>query len=78
MISKKYDEKLEEPLSLGVNKGMVAGILYGISQLILFITFGLMYYLGSIFVRDNNLQVSDMFGKGDATQNLKTTTSQHL
>ena len=61
MIQKKYSEKLDEPLALGVNKGMVAGILFGLSQLILFVTFGLMYYLGSIFVRDNNLSVSDMF-----------------
>lgn len=50
---RKYDKKLEEPFRLGVKKGNVSGLLFGLSQLIMFFVFGLIFFLGTVFKRDN-------------------------
>lgn len=61
IIERKYDSKLEVPLEAGVSKGLIAGLMFGISQLILFVIFGLIFYLGIIFMIRNNLNISDIF-----------------
>lgn len=61
MIQHKYDAKLEEPLNMGIKKGNVSGLLYGLSQFVMFIIFALIFYLGTIFLRDNNLSIADVF-----------------
>jgi ATP-binding cassette, subfamily B (MDR/TAP), member 1 len=48
-------------MSTGVKKGMVSGLLYGLSQIIMFLVFGLIFYLGVIFMNRNNLQMADVF-----------------
>lgn len=48
-------------MELGVKKGNISGILYGLSQCIMFVCFAVLFYLGAIFIRDNNLQVEDVF-----------------
>ena len=35
--------------------------MYGLSQLILFIVFGLIFYLGVIFMTNNGLKIEDVF-----------------
>ena len=62
IIIKKYEEKLQEPESLLVGKGLVTGVLFGLSQLITYIIFGVIFYVGAVFVRDNaDVTVEDMF-----------------
>jgi ATP-binding cassette subfamily B (MDR/TAP) protein 1 len=61
IVLRKYDKKLEEPFRLGVKKGNVSGLLFGISQLIMFTVFGLIFFLGTVFKRDNNLQIDEVF-----------------
>ena len=62
IIIKKYEEKLQEPESLLVGKGLVTGFLFGLSQLITYIIFGVIFYVGAVFVRDNaDVTVEDMF-----------------
>ena len=39
----------------------MSGFFFGISQLILFVVFGLIFYLGVIFMNANNLQLADVF-----------------
>ena len=58
---RKYANKLEEPFRLGVKKGNVSGLLFGLSQLIMFGVFGLIFFLGTVFKRDNGLAISDVF-----------------
>jgi ATP-binding cassette subfamily B (MDR/TAP) protein 1 len=48
-------------LSLGFSKGLISGLLYGVSQLILFIVFGLIFYLGIIFMNRNGLSIDNVF-----------------
>lgn len=40
-------------MKLGIRKGNLAGFFFGLAELIMFIIFGLLFWLGSIFVRDN-------------------------
>lgn len=46
-----------------MRKGNISGFFFGISQIILFVIFGLLFWLGSIFVRDNpgDVTTEDMF-----------------
>jgi ATP-binding cassette subfamily B (MDR/TAP) protein 1 len=48
-------------LQIGLKKGHVSGILFGISQLIMFFVFGLIFFLGTVFKRDNNLAIINVF-----------------
>ena len=48
-------------MKTGVKKGMMSGFFYGLSQIILFVVFGLIFYLGIIFMNRNNLLISDVF-----------------
>ena len=48
-------------MRLATRKGHISGILYGLSQFIMFIVIGLIFYLGSIFIRDHNLSIADVF-----------------
>ncbi len=61
IVLKKYADKLEEPLKIGINKGNVSGILFGFSQLFMFIVFGLIFFLGTVFKRDNGLGIENVF-----------------
>ena len=46
---------------MGISKGMISGFMYGLSQIILFLVFGLIFYLGIIFMNRNNLSIDDVF-----------------
>jgi hypothetical protein len=48
-----YDEKLQYPLDAAFAKGLKLGVLYGLSQLILQFTFGVLFYFGALIMRDN-------------------------
>jgi ATP-binding cassette subfamily B (MDR/TAP) protein 1 len=40
---------------------MISGFLYGLTQIIMFFVFGLIFYLGTIFLRDNGLDIANVF-----------------
>jgi len=62
IVAKQYDKKLETPYDLAIQKGNVSGFLMGFSQLVMFIVFGLIFYLGTLFIRDNDdVTVNDVF-----------------
>lgn len=48
-------------MQMGINKGMVSGFLYGLTQIMMFFIFGLIFYLGMVFMVRNNLDVADVF-----------------
>lgn len=60
-ISSKYNEKLVEPYELAKQKGNLSGIFYGISKLIMFVVFALIFYIGTLFCRDYGVQFVDIF-----------------
>lgn len=48
-------------MRIGIKKGNVSGILFAFSQLIMFFVFGLIFFLGTVFKRDNNLGIDSIF-----------------
>lgn len=53
---------MAEPLILAIKKGNFSGFFFGLSQIIMYVIFGLLFWLGAIFVRDNEgVEVQDMF-----------------
>ena len=61
MILNKYTDKLKIPYEIAVKKGNISGLLFGFSQFIMYLVFALIFYLGAIFIRDNNLDIADVF-----------------
>jgi ATP-binding cassette subfamily B (MDR/TAP) protein 1 len=53
VVLSKYSKMLEIPFQLGVKKGNISGVLYGITQMVMFIIFALIFFLGTVFIRDN-------------------------
>jgi len=41
-----------EPNKLAIKKSIVSGIFYGFSQLIMFPMFGVLFFVGAIFIKD--------------------------
>lgn len=60
-IAKKYEDKLVEPEKFLLKKGQISGLLFGLSQINLFVVFGLIFYIGSLFVRDYGVKFVDLF-----------------
>lgn len=52
-LGELYDIKLQNPLDAAIYKGTKLGLLYGLSQLILLFTFGVLFYFGALIMRDN-------------------------
>lgn len=52
---------LEEPFKLALKNGIMSGFFYGISQLIVFVVLALIFYIGSLFVQNNEVPVKNMF-----------------
>ena len=62
IVAKRYEERLEKPYKLAIRKGNISGLFYGLSQIVLFVIFGLLFFLGALFVRDNeSVEIDDMF-----------------
>lgn len=61
MILNKYSEKLVLPFQIAVKKGNISGLLFGISQLIMYVVFALIFYFGAVFIRDNHLSIANVF-----------------
>ena len=60
-FSAKYAQLLIKPLKMATRKGNIAGLLFGFSQLVMFIIFALVFYIGSIFVRNYGVSITDLF-----------------
>lgn len=61
VIYNKFEQKLQEPFDLAVKKGNVSGLAFGFSQVVMFLIFGLIFYIGTIFIRDSGSNLSDVF-----------------
>ena len=61
IVAKRYDEKMQEPYVLAIKKGNISGFFFGLSQIIMFIIFGVLFFVGALFVRDYGVKIEDMF-----------------
>lgn len=48
-------------MQFGVKKGIISGLLYGFIQFCMFFIFGLVLYIGIIFMTDHDLTITDVF-----------------
>ena len=42
-------------MNFGIKKGVISGLMYGITQITMFFIFGLVFYLGIIFMQNHGL-----------------------
>jgi hypothetical protein len=61
MVERKYTSFFKDPLAIGLKKGSVTGVLFGISLCIMFVVFALIFHFGTIFLRDYGLSISSVF-----------------
>jgi ATP-binding cassette subfamily B (MDR/TAP) protein 1 len=55
------NERLKKPESIIVKKGNIAGLSLGYSQLMMFVIYAIVFYIGAIFHRDQGLPIKNMF-----------------
>ncbi|KQK09335.1 ABC transporter B family member 4 isoform X2 [Brachypodium distachyon] len=60
-ITSIYDQKCEASMNQGVRTGIVGGIGFGFSFLMLYLTYGLCFYVGAQFVRHGKSNFGDVF-----------------
>lgn len=56
-----YDKKCEASMNQGFKTGIVGGVGFGFSYLMLYLTFGLCFYVGGLFVRHGKSTFGDVF-----------------
>ncbi|CAO2178645.1 unnamed protein product [Urochloa humidicola] len=56
-----YDKKCEASKNQGVRTGMVGGLGFGFSFMMMYLTYGLCFYVGGQFVRHNKSTFADVF-----------------
>lgn len=61
VILRKFSALLDVPLNLATRNGIMSGFFYGLAQFIMFVVIALIFYLGSVFVRDNGVNPENMF-----------------
>lgn len=57
----KYAKLLVKPYKLAVKSGNLAGFLFGASQLVMFVIFALVFYIGTLFVKRYGINFVDLF-----------------
>ncbi|VAH24307.1 unnamed protein product [Triticum turgidum subsp. durum] len=60
-ITRIYDHKCEDSMNQGFKTGVVGGIGFGFSYLMLYLTYGLCFYVGGQFVRHGKSNFGDIF-----------------
>jgi ATP-binding cassette subfamily B (MDR/TAP) protein 1 len=60
-ITKIYEHKCEASMKQGFRTGIVGGIGFGFSFLMLYLTYGLCFYVGGQFVRHGKSNFGDVF-----------------
>ena len=60
-MQNNYSKLLTKPYEVAVKKGNVSGLLYGVSQLVMFVIFAIIFYIGTLFVRDLGVKFVDVF-----------------
>ena len=56
-----YMRKLDDIQAKQASKKLIAGLVFGISFFILFLVYGLIFYLAAVFIRNNDLEITNAF-----------------
>ena len=57
----KYSRYIDGPQAMLTKNGLISGFFFGFSQVTTFIIFGLLFYIGTIFVRDQGSSLLNVF-----------------
>lgn len=57
----KYEKLLEEPQAMLIRNSAISGFFFGLSQIMTFIVFGVLFYIGTIFMREYGVTLLDVF-----------------
>lgn len=57
----QYERYLDKPLEALKYNSVVSGFFFGLAQVINFIVFGVLFYIGTIFMRDYGVSLLDVF-----------------
>lgn len=60
-IMARYDELLAEPLKIAFKRGNITGISFGLAQALISCIFVLIFYIGALFIRDQNASVEGVY-----------------
>lgn len=60
-IKETYRRNLQKPERNIAPNAHKTGLAFGFSQMVMFIIYGIQFYLGAVFVRDYGVQVKDMY-----------------
>ncbi|KAJ4765195.1 ABC transporter B family protein [Rhynchospora pubera] len=60
-VIEAYENKCNDPVKQGVRQGLVCGIGYGFSFVLLFGCYALCFYVGAIFVKNGNATFGEVF-----------------
>lgn len=55
-IQSTYETRLEGPAKIISSKATKVGVAFGLSQFVMFLMYGVIYYVGSLFVRDYGVE----------------------
>jgi ABC-type multidrug transport system fused ATPase/permease subunit len=57
----KYEHYLDKPKEDLQKNAIVSGFFFGISQILNFIVFGLLFYIGTLFMKNSGVSLLDVF-----------------
>jgi len=60
-IVELYAKSLREPFQKSIPKAVLSGVLWGIGQFLQFGAFGILNYLGAVFIKEHDLPIKNMF-----------------
>ena len=65
-----YKTKCEAPLKTGIKQGLISGVGFGVSFLILFNVYALTFYVGSLLVQHGRTTFPDVFQVNQCSTHL--------
>lgn len=60
-VMQLYNKKCQGPMQKGIRQGLISGIGFGLSFMLLFLVYATSFYAGSRFVEDGKITMSDVF-----------------
>lgn len=60
-VLRKYNRYIDEPQAMLSKNCLISGLFFGLSQISTYIVFGVLFYIGTIFMRDYGVTLLDVF-----------------
>jgi hypothetical protein len=57
----KYENYIDGPQAMLTKNSLISGFFFGLSQISTFIVFGVLFYIGTIFMRNYGVSLLDIF-----------------